>query len=62
LSVTELPVDLTTLSVFRSLTCHANIIVITMPSTSAMFGWGGTGWPRQWGVHKLPSVRRVRFK
>jgi hypothetical protein len=44
LSATELPVDLTTLGVFRSLTCHANIIVITMPSTSAVAAFAAQRW------------------
>ena len=44
LSVTELPVDLTTLSVFRSLTCHANVIVITMPSIAAVAAFAGQRW------------------
>jgi hypothetical protein len=45
LSVTELPVDLTTLSVFRSLTCRANVIVVTMPSTSAVAAFAAQRWP-----------------
>lgn len=45
LSVTELPVDLTTLSVFRSLTCHANVIVVTMPNTSAVAAFAAQRWP-----------------
>jgi hypothetical protein len=45
LSVTELPVDLTTLSVFRSLTCHANVIVVTMPNTIAVAAFAAQRWP-----------------
>ena len=45
LSVTELPIDLTTLSVFRSLTCHANIIVITMPNIAAVAAFAAQRWP-----------------
>jgi hypothetical protein len=44
LSVTELPIDLTTLSVFRSLTCHANVIVITMPSIAAVAAFAAQRW------------------
>jgi hypothetical protein len=44
LSVTELPVDLTTRSVFRSLTCHANIIVITMPIIAAVAAFAAQRW------------------
>jgi hypothetical protein len=44
LSVTELPIDLTTLSVFRSLTCHANIIVITMPNIAAVAAFAAQRW------------------
>jgi hypothetical protein len=45
LSVTELPVDLTTLSVFRSLTCHANVVVITMPNVAAVAAFAAHRWP-----------------
>jgi hypothetical protein len=44
LSVTELPIDLTTLSVFRSLTCHANIIVITVPNIAAVAAFAAQRW------------------
>jgi hypothetical protein len=44
LSVTELPIDLTTLSVFRSLTCHANIIVVTLPNIAAVAAFASQRW------------------
>lgn len=59
--MTELPVDLTTLSVFRSLTCHSNVIVITMPSTSAVAAFAAHRWLPPVAINDPPSCSPAAF-
>jgi hypothetical protein len=44
MSISELPIDLTTLSVFRTLTVHANILLVTLPSVPAVAAFAAQRW------------------
>jgi hypothetical protein len=44
MSIIELPIDLTTLSVFRTLTVHANILLVTLPSVQAVVVFATQRW------------------
>lgn len=44
MSISELPIDLTSLSVFRTLTVHANILVVTLPTVPAVAAFAAQRW------------------
>jgi hypothetical protein len=44
MSISELPIDLTTLSVFRTLTVHATILLVTLPSVPSVAAFAAQRW------------------